>query len=50
LESLQVASKRVIPEAVRVKPKVQWRSQEVGEARNMECLLRKAAGSEWSQL
>jgi hypothetical protein len=32
-----------------MKPKIQWRSQEVGDVRNVECLLRKVAANEWSQ-
>jgi hypothetical protein len=41
--------KRMIHETVRVKPKMQWRSQEVGDVRNVDHLLRKAVSSEWSQ-
>jgi hypothetical protein len=33
---------RAMYESVRVKPKVQWRPQNVSKARNMECLLKKA--------
>jgi hypothetical protein len=39
---------RTIHEAVRVKPKPQWRSQGVGDARIIEPLLRKAT-DKWSQ-
>jgi hypothetical protein len=34
---------------VRVKPILQWRPKEVRDARNMDCLIRKASGHEWSQ-
>jgi hypothetical protein len=34
---------------LREKPKLQWRSQGIGDARNMKHLLRKAAGSKQSQ-
>jgi hypothetical protein len=34
---------------LRVKPKLQWRPQDVRDARNVGRLLRKAAGNEWSQ-
>jgi hypothetical protein len=33
----------------RVKPKLEWRPQEVRDDRNVKHLLRKAAGSRWSQ-
>lgn len=36
---------RVAHEAVRVKPKFQWRSQEWGDARNVEYLQRDAVGN-----
>jgi hypothetical protein len=36
-------------EAVRVKPKLQWKSQDIRDARNVEWLLRKAVGNKWSQ-
>jgi hypothetical protein len=35
--------------AVKVKPKLQWRPQDVGAVRDMEFLLRKAINTEWSQ-
>jgi hypothetical protein len=35
-------------EAVKVKLKLQWRPKEHGDAKNMECLLRKAMDSKWS--
>jgi hypothetical protein len=34
----------VTHEAVTIKPKFQRRPQEVGDARNVECLLRKTTG------
>jgi hypothetical protein len=34
---------------VRIKLKVHWRLQEVTDVRNVECLLRKVAGSKQSQ-
>jgi hypothetical protein len=37
-------------EAVRVKLKMQWRSQEAGDARNMECLPRKITGNKWREV
>jgi hypothetical protein len=42
---LQIVSDGVMHKAVRVKLRMQWRPQEVRDARNMECLLRKAIGS-----
>jgi hypothetical protein len=36
-------------EAVRVKSKMQWKPQDMGNVRNMDCLLRKATGNKWSQ-
>jgi hypothetical protein len=35
--------------AVKVKPKMQWRVWNVGDARNVERPLRKAAGSKQGQ-
>jgi hypothetical protein len=32
--------------AVKKKPKLQWRSLGVGDARGMECLLKRATGNE----
>jgi hypothetical protein len=46
---MQKASQRAMCGDVRVKPKIQWRPQDEGDTRNMECLPRKAAGNEWSQ-
>jgi hypothetical protein len=40
---------RVTHEAVRVKPKMQWRPQEVRDAKNTDCPLRKPAGGKPSQ-
>jgi hypothetical protein len=48
LGSLQINSKRVMCEVVMVKTKKHWRPQDVGDANNMEHLLRKAVGNEWS--
>jgi hypothetical protein len=45
-ESLQ----RSMCEAGRVKTKLHWRPQDVGDASNMEHLLRKATSNEYSQL
>jgi hypothetical protein len=47
--SLQAAPERAISKVMRVKPRFQWRPQEVGDASNVECLSRKAAGSKQSQ-
>jgi hypothetical protein len=44
-EYLQTTHERVMHDAMGVKPKVQLRLQEVGDARNMEYLLREAANS-----
>jgi hypothetical protein len=38
----------MIQEAVRVKHKLQWRLQNVGDARNMDHLPRKATVNEWN--
>jgi hypothetical protein len=35
--------------SVRVKPQLQWRPQDIGDARNMEHILRKATGIDKSQ-
>jgi hypothetical protein len=46
-ESLQAAPARVMHnKAVRGNPKLQWRPQDVGDARSMDYLLRKAVGSQ----
>lgn len=47
-QSLLGAPKMVMLEDLRLKPKVEWRPQEV-RARNVDCLLRKTVGSEQSQ-
>lgn len=39
----------VMNQAVRGKPKLQWRIREVSDARNMELLPRKAVGNEQGQ-
>jgi hypothetical protein len=44
-ECLQAAHEREMHKAVRVKPKMQWRSKKAKDARNMECLLREAGKS-----
>lgn len=44
MESLQVASEREIHEAVKVKPKMEWRPQKLRGAGNTDCVLRKTAG------
>jgi hypothetical protein len=38
------ASERATCEAVRVKPKLQWILQDIGDARNVEHLPRKTTG------
>jgi hypothetical protein len=45
LESLQKAPKKVMCKSIRVKLMRQWRSQEDGDAKNVECQSRKAAHS-----
>jgi hypothetical protein len=47
--SLKEAPEKVMCEVVRAKPKTQWKSQEVRDARNIEYLPRKTVGSEHSQ-
>jgi hypothetical protein len=49
LDFLKADTKRMIGENVRVKSKIQWRKQEVGYARNEECLPRKDVGSKYYQ-
>jgi hypothetical protein len=50
LESLHAASEgQAIHEAVKVKPKLQWRLQDVRDARDVEHMPRKATGNEQSQ-
>jgi hypothetical protein len=49
LGSFQGIPEKVVYGAVRVKPKLQWRLEEVRDARNMECLPKKAAGNEGKQ-
>jgi hypothetical protein len=46
--ALELSDRREIHAAVRVKPKLQWRPQDVMDSRNMEHLLRKATAKEWS--
>jgi hypothetical protein len=43
------ATEKVVPEAVILKPKLQWRPQEVGDARNMKHLLKKKEGRKQHQ-
>lgn len=50
LQSLAGAPERAMHKAVRMKLTVQWRLQEVRDAKNVECQLGKAAVSEQSQL
>lgn len=45
LESLWAASERAMHGTVRLKPKLQWKSQELKDARNMNHVLRKALGN-----
>jgi hypothetical protein len=40
---------KVSHKAAMMKPKLQWRPQDVGDARNVDPLLRKASGKEWNQ-
>jgi hypothetical protein len=47
--SLKAAPERVICEAVRVKPKLQWSPKDVGDARNTRHLPMRAGGNKWSQ-
>jgi hypothetical protein len=47
--SLQVPLERAMCEAMGVKLKLKRRPQDIGDARNMECLLKKIIGNEWSQ-
>jgi hypothetical protein len=44
-ETLQASPERLMYEAKKVKPKLQWRSQDVGDTRNKGCLLRKGIGN-----
>lgn len=44
-DSFQGAPERAIYEAVRVKSKLQWKPKDIGEARNKECLPRRAIGN-----
>lgn len=45
LKSLLEALVGIIYKSVRVNSKLQWRPEKIRDARNMEHLLRKAAGS-----
>ena len=47
--SLQGGLKTPLCEAVKVKPGLPWRCQDVRDARVMESLLRRAANREWNQ-
>lgn len=47
--SLAPAPKSVINEAVKVKPKLQWRLQKLRDASTMNCLMRKVACCRESQ-
>jgi hypothetical protein len=46
---MYAAPERAKLEALRVKPKIQWRPQEVRDVRNVECLSGKALGGEQRQ-
>jgi hypothetical protein len=46
---MQLAHERVLCEALRVKPKLQWRPQDVVDVRNMKLFPRKAIGNKFSQ-
>lgn len=48
-DSGQGVPERAAHEALGRKPKIQWRLQEIRDARNIECLVRKAEGNEQSQ-
>jgi hypothetical protein len=47
--SLHRTPERGTHKSGRMKPKPQWQSQDVEDARSTEFLLRKATGNEWSQ-
>jgi hypothetical protein len=49
LDSFQVAHERTMLEAIRLKPKLQWRLQDVGDDRNKGHALRQAAGNKTTQ-
>jgi hypothetical protein len=42
-ESLQVAPERERHESVRMKPKLQWRPLNIGDARKMKCMPKGAS-------
>jgi hypothetical protein len=46
VEFLQATPERALCEAVRIKPKMQWRPQKVRDTNNVECLPRKVT-REW---
>jgi hypothetical protein len=46
---LQASTESMMHEVVRVKPKMQWSSTEVREAKKVECLPRKDLGNKCSQ-
>ena len=46
--ALQKKAERPLCEAVKVKPGLPWRPQEVRDARALEYLLRRAANREWN--
>lgn len=50
MEAREGTCEKAVHETVGMKLQVQWISQEVGDARKLECLLRKAVGHERSQL
>lgn len=45
-EASQGTPERAVNKAVGMKPKVQWRLQEIGDAKNREHMLKKATGCE----
>ena len=48
--SLNWIRERLLCKAVKLKPGMLWRSQDVGDARDMVYLTRKTADGEWKQL
>lgn len=48
LNVLQVCPEKLLQEVVKVKPKLQHRTQNADEVKTMGCLLRKATGMERS--
>lgn len=46
-EALQRGPVELMYEALSLKPKLQWRLQNIGDTRNTDILLRRAIGTEW---